>query len=380
MRRTFSAVIIAVLAWLLPHVAWAQTSIDHSAIAYFVPDKRVRLEARVTDPKGVKQARTYFKAGAQADYTYVPMQAGAGGRYVAVLPAPSAATPSIEYLILAQNADGQVVRTDAYTVQARRGADTPAWQSASGQSELKVFTELPNAPKVVPGFTDSIALDVAESGARLGAAAGLYGGAGGSAAGTAASTTGTTTATTTATASGIGGLSTAAIVGGVALAGVAAAAAGGGGGGGGGGSSASTSFAGPWSGTETAAFTFSCPSSPSSNGTCTVTFPFSGTVNASNVFNGSSSNASVSCNNAALGPFAQVLATSAPITFTIGSNGSTPLPGTSVSQSGISVTCSGGSMMFSTSPHTMTGSQACTGSFSGPPACNFSFNITYTGS
>src|ERR1700687_2147263 len=87
----------------------------------------------------------------------LPRQARAGGRYVGVLPAPSATTPSIEYVILAQSADGQVVRTDPYTVQVRRTGDTPAWQTTSADGQVKVFSEIPNAPQTVAGFTDSLA-------------------------------------------------------------------------------------------------------------------------------------------------------------------------------------------------------------------------------
>src|ERR1700674_2238259 len=183
---------LAVLMLASAALARAAT-IDHNAIAYFVADKRVRLEATVSDPKGVQLARTYFKTPAQADYIYVPMQAAGANRYVAVLPAPNASTPSMEYLFLALNNDGQVSRTEAYKVQARKGGETPSWQSASNQGELKVFTELPNAPKAVAGFSDSVAMDLAESGARFGAAAGLYGGVQGSAAGAAATTSTTTT-------------------------------------------------------------------------------------------------------------------------------------------------------------------------------------------
>ena len=54
--------------------AFAQTGIEHAPLSYFVAGKRINVEARIADPKGVKVARTYFRAGAQADYTFVPMQ------------------------------------------------------------------------------------------------------------------------------------------------------------------------------------------------------------------------------------------------------------------------------------------------------------------
>jgi hypothetical protein len=268
------------VASLTAVLSFAQTTIDHAKVAYFVPEKRITINAGVTDPKGVKLARTYFKAGAQADYTFVPMQAAGPNRYVATLPAPSGSTPSIEYIVLAQNNEGAVSRTAAYTVEARKTNETPAWQSSPKTGEVKVFTEAAQAPSNVAGFTDSVKLDIVESGARLGAAAGLYSGAtaGGGGAGAAA---GTSTAATT------GGLSTMAIVGGVAIAGVAAAAAGSGGGGGGGGGSSNpggstgNSFAGPWSGTWTSTSSYN---NGQPSGTCGGTW--SGNVDASGNLNG----------------------------------------------------------------------------------------------
>ena len=305
MRRLFALAAFGVAC------ASAQTTIDHSSLAYFVPGKRITVNAGVSDPKGVKVARTYFRAGAQADYTYVPMTYTSGNRYVATLPAPSAGTPSIEYLVLAQNAEGTVSRTQSYTMPARQSGEAPSWQSTASRGDVKVFTELTQAPANVAGFTDSITLDVAESGARLGAVAGLYGaggGAGGGAAGAtsasssgASATTATTASSTTAaagtsaattgvaagaTAAAAGGISTAAIIGGVAIAGVAAAAASSGGGGSSSASSppppggTSHPFAGTWAGTTVSNETFTCsgPGFPTAPTTCTSTRNFTAII------------------------------------------------------------------------------------------------------
>jgi len=350
----------------------AQTTIDHQQIAYFVPEKRVNIAANVSDPKGVKVARTYFKAGAQADYTFVPMQPAGGNRYVATLPAPSANTPSIEYIVLAQNTEGAVARTDAYTVAARKSNETPAWQSGASQGDVKVYTELAEAPRTVAGFTDSITIDIAESGARLGAVAGLHGaGSGGAAAGTSA------------TASTVGGLSTMAIVGGVVAAGALAAAAGGGGGGGGGGGTTAGgttgggttpgSFSGNWSGTRTTSISATCSGTSVS---CNATQPFSGTVNSSNQFNGTVGNVQVSCSSPAFDPIAQSVAAAGPLTMQLDSSGRSPIPAVNQTQSGVTVTCPASTINFSTSPRSISGTQQCQAQY---PGCSFGFSFSYTG-
>ena len=369
-----AARILATLAVVAAGAASAATTISHSAIGYFVPDKRINIDAAISDPSGIKLARVYFKPAAQADYLLVPMRSEGANRFVGTIPAPSASTSKLEYLVLAVNNDGQVSRTDAYTATERASRETPAWQSAPTQEPVKVFTELPTAPAPSAAFSDSVSMDVVESGARFGAVAGLYGAQAGGAAGGAASGSTTTAATTTSATAG--GLSTAAIVGGIAVAGGLAAAASGGGGGGGGGGGTPTSFAGNWSGTEAGSISVTCPSQPSQGGSCTFTIPYSGTVNASNVFNGSTSAGNVNCSSPSFGTIAQAITGSQPLTFTIASNGTASIPGFSQSQSGASITCAAANLTFSASAHTISGSQSCNGTFS-PPACTFTFSITF---
>jgi hypothetical protein len=364
--------------------AFAQTTIDHSSLAYFVPGKRITVDAQVTDPKGVKVARTYFRAGAQADYTYVPMQYTSGNRYVGTLPAPAAGTPSIEYLVLAQNNDGTVSRTQSYTMPARSSGDAPSWQSGAARGDMKVYTEVANAPRTVAGFSDSITVDLAESGARLGAVAGLYGGAsGGGAAGatassassgatgatatsattTAAGTTAGTAAGTGAAAATAGGLSTAAIIGGVAVAGVAAAAASSGGGGGS--SSApppatqGNPFAGTWTGTITSPETFSCTTGTvTTTTTCTATTPFTAIIDAAGNMTINLGTGTDVCT----GNNFNSTNTLAPFTIsnvTVSSSGTASvIP--PVESGGTVDVCTPVTLTFSLSPRRVTGSGTCT--------------------
>lgn len=230
----FAATLVATAASVSALEAFALPVIQHQPIAYFVPEKRIRLDASMADGGGVKYARVYFKTNTQADFLYVEMgtQPTPRNAYAGTLPAPAAGTSSIEYVFLAVNNADEVVKSLTYTVNARRSNETPSWQTARQEGSIQLWTENPATPAPTASFSDSISMNVTESALRFGAVAGiLKGGAAGSSAGASSAST-TTTTTTTATA-GMGGatLATVAIVGGLALAGAAAAAAGGSGGG-----------------------------------------------------------------------------------------------------------------------------------------------------
>jgi len=391
MQRTMVAAAI-VFGALTTTTTPAQTGIEHAPLSYFVAGKRINVEARIADPKGVKVARTYFRAGAQADYTFVPMQYTTGNRFVGTLPAPAAGTPSVEYVLLAQSNDGSVYRTQAYTVAARESGDTPSWQSNAARGDIKVFTEATNAPRVVAGFSDSITLDIVESGARLGAAAGLVASSSAGAGGTAGAATSTSSASTAGTAAGatgatatVGGLSTAAIIGGVAIAGVAAAAAGSGGGGGGSSSPPATTgspFAGTYTGTTTGVSTATCTTgSVSGTSNCTATQPFTVTVDASG--NGTLNVAPGTdvCTNSQSGT-TTVPVSGLTITFAVSASGTASFPNPPSTSQGITETCTAVTLTFSASPRRVTGGNTCTESGSPTPGvtCNGNGTTTITGS
>jgi hypothetical protein len=255
MRESFAARWISLLAAavLMPAgaPAWAATSetrITHKPIDYFVAEKRIRLEATVADPKGVTLARAYFKAKTQADYLFVPMEAQQTlpNSYVAVLPAMAKSNESLEYLFLVVNGDNQVVKTEPLAAKLREGQDAPSWQMVPSEGKVSVWTEVPGTPSMAGSFSDSVGMDVVESGARFGivaqiftsgsqaaAAAGGASGAGGTGSvAVSGAAAGATSAGVVSVATGV--IATTTIVAAAAVAAAGAAAAGGGGGGGGG--------------------------------------------------------------------------------------------------------------------------------------------------
>ncbi len=217
----------------------AATKVNHKPVKYFVPEKRMMLTASVKDEKGIELVRCYFRAEGEADFVFVPMTQTSDGTYSAVLPAPSAATPAIEYVFLVVNSEKQIVKTQTFTVPKQEGSDTPEWQQAGSEGDIAVKTELEKPPQQLAGFSDSITIDQVESSMRFGmVAGGLYAVTSSAAAGaTAATAAGTITAS-----AGISTMTIVAVGAAVVAGGVAVGASGGGGGGGSSASGGSLSY------------------------------------------------------------------------------------------------------------------------------------------
>ena len=209
----------------------AETDMRHSPPDYFVPDHRIQMDARVSDPSGVELVRCYFKAQGEADFVFVPMTNTRRNNYSGILPAPSAQTEQIEYLFLAVNAENEVVKSQTFTIYQEDKDEPPAWQDIPTDTEIQVSMELDQVPDDLAGFSDNIAMNAVESGARFGVVAGGLYHMTSSTSGSAAAAT--TAGTVSAGAAGIGTAGAVALGVGAAAAVGGAAAAGGGSSGGG---------------------------------------------------------------------------------------------------------------------------------------------------
>ena len=198
----------------------AKINISHTPVDHFVPGFRIGVKALISDEAGIMLARCYFRSKGEADYVFVDMPLEVGNEYAAVLPAPSETTEEIEYILLAVNNDGVVVRSQTFSAKKAETDEKPSWQELDSGGDITIKTELANAPEALPGFSDSIVSDVVESAFRFGyVVEGIYlitqmvG-----AAPVGAVSGGTIAATTTTTAAAAGG-ATAATAGGAAAAG-----------------------------------------------------------------------------------------------------------------------------------------------------------------
>jgi len=220
-RKSFfgKAVSVSALAMLVITMnssmlyAASAIKVKHEPPAYFVPEKRISFEIRImAGTSDIRLIRCYFRSAEQADYVFVAMNPTHKGRYLhkglysGILPAPGKDTQTVQYLFLIVDQNNQPIKTQVFTMNKQDGKDAPEWQQVSSDGDIQVSTELADAPKSVPGFSDSIAMDVIESSARFGVAAGgIYeingataAGAAGSASGTAGTAAGGATASTAA--------------------------------------------------------------------------------------------------------------------------------------------------------------------------------------
>ena len=189
--------------------------ITHDPVKEATAGQRIPLEAKVVDEAGVEIVRAYFKAVEAAEFNFVVLTSSENDTYRGTLPAPANGVGAIDYLILVKNANNQVVKTQTYRITVADSDNAAA--AVAKNDQITVYTELQEAPTEITGFSDNIAVDIVESGAKLGVVVGLYSTAtaGGSTSGAVAG--GTVTASTS-------GVSTTAIVVG-AVAGAAGAAA-----------------------------------------------------------------------------------------------------------------------------------------------------------
>lgn len=164
------------------------TEILHIPIEEAKTGKRITIYTEISDDSGIDVVRVYFRADDSTDYYFVILEPVEnreynlyekfksigdnfdGAAFEGILPAPSKGTQKIEYLILVKNNANQVIKTQIYQMELEDSEDDA---KVFGEP-IKVYTELPNQPSTVSGFTDNIVWDVVESSSKFGVAAGLY--------------------------------------------------------------------------------------------------------------------------------------------------------------------------------------------------------------
>jgi hypothetical protein len=148
------------------------TKIKHKPLKYFVADHRIRVEAAVSDEADINLVRCYFRAPEQADFVFVTMTESEKGNYQGILPVPGPHTDNIIYIFLAANTKKQVVKTQEFLMK-KEAKEVPPWQMKA-EGDVKVSTELGQAPEKPKGFRDSILMDQSESTVRLSGASLIY--------------------------------------------------------------------------------------------------------------------------------------------------------------------------------------------------------------
>ncbi|MBU1339716.1 MAG: hypothetical protein KKD56_11700, partial [Acidobacteria bacterium] len=142
--------------------------ISHTPVPYYVPGSRIQIKALVSDEGGIMLVRCYFRAKDADEFVFVDMPLIVGNEYIGIIPAPAAAAAAVEYLILAVNQNGLVVRSQMFEARRDSGAEQPAWQGVDMSGSVAVKTELARASQTIPGFSDNVTADVVESAFRFG--------------------------------------------------------------------------------------------------------------------------------------------------------------------------------------------------------------------
>lgn len=151
------------------------TSFSRSGPARLLPDGSIALQVRVDDPAGLAAVRCYFQYRSGDPFLFVDMRRDGEDRYRSVLPAPADPVSEVEYLFLAVNSRGQVVRTDAAVMKP---AALEQWidQPSAVSPLIAVSTDLPAAPSVENWFLrpEEVRVQPAGERDRFGLAAGPY--------------------------------------------------------------------------------------------------------------------------------------------------------------------------------------------------------------
>lgn len=150
-----AALLVATSAAPLAAAGAGGTQISHSPIKYFVAGKRIRLEATVKDPDGVAAVRCYFRAVGRGDFVFTTMEAGKGGSYRALLPAPVATTSAIQYRIQAVNLKGKTAKTATFSVDRKDDTGTPLWQEVATDEAVRIGES--GSAGAPDGFADATA-------------------------------------------------------------------------------------------------------------------------------------------------------------------------------------------------------------------------------
>lgn len=168
---------LSMLLGLTPSYASAaqpQTAIEHQPLEYVVPARRIKVEAKVTDPKGIQLVRCYFRAAkTSSDFAHVDMVKTGADTYVAELPAAAKGATGIEYALLAVNGQRSVVKSGNLLVPVKYDQSAPSWQDTASQRRVNVYMEHSPAPKTLAGFDDNVIINTTDPSQCYGALAGL---------------------------------------------------------------------------------------------------------------------------------------------------------------------------------------------------------------
>jgi hypothetical protein len=191
-RRSSIVISLAVLffatlglnTWLYTSTARTipdKTIIEHTQLEFFVPGKRILMQAHVSDPAGIAEARLYFGTSKDTKNLVYSKMNPQGDSYVGIIPSPSSKTEKIFYSFLSVNYNGDVVKTALFELRSSVNVGfVPTWQgdfNEYGETLIlsKEGTSTPLSTVIasgakqshgLEGFADSIIVNAAKPSER----------------------------------------------------------------------------------------------------------------------------------------------------------------------------------------------------------------------
>ncbi len=154
----------------------AQPRIDHSGLNCMRPGELVVVLSEI-DPEGdIRTAKVYFRSSLYRDFYYVEMTYQ-DGRYVGILPQPSAETPRVIYYVEALDSAFNTARSREYDadVRGRCRQEPAAAYFPGGDPGITVGATAVGASSMPPGF---MAVGIAGTITAAGLVSGVGGGIG----------------------------------------------------------------------------------------------------------------------------------------------------------------------------------------------------------
>jgi hypothetical protein len=150
---------------LLGNILYGYIIIEHTPIKYFVPDYRIKFQAKMKDyyHNFVSAKLKFMATGKMDSFFYVKMVCNPDNFCSATIPAPTNEVKEIVYFIEAKDRIGDIYKTQNYAIPQ---IPLPAWQVETTKDNINLESDVATAKNVnMKPFKESV--DVLYSAGKL---------------------------------------------------------------------------------------------------------------------------------------------------------------------------------------------------------------------
>jgi hypothetical protein len=123
----------------------------HDPLMCATPGSPIKIFANITAPALPKEVRVYFKKQGTMPFYFVRMKQESGGTYTGIIPAPSATTRFIEYVILIVENNGNIQTSPSHLVLISNEPGCSQYLYGDQSEIITVYAESPTLPEI--GFS-----------------------------------------------------------------------------------------------------------------------------------------------------------------------------------------------------------------------------------